>query len=67
MPKTGQAWVRNGLLAATILIPANAGLALEMLAKAIHSGAMPAERTTTEVRSYPTIEDLTIKYGKPRR
>jgi ABC-type sugar transport system substrate-binding protein len=66
MPKTGQAWVRNGLLTATIVIPANAGLALEMLAKALRSGVMPAERTTTEVRSYPTIEDLTIKRGEPR-
>jgi ABC-type sugar transport system substrate-binding protein len=61
MPKTGQAWVRNGLLAATVVIPANAGLALEMLAKAIRSGVMPAERTITEVRSYPTIEELSLK------
>jgi len=58
MPKTGQAWVRNGLLAGTVIVPANAGLALEMLAKAMQSGAMPPERTFTEVRSYPTIEEM---------
>jgi hypothetical protein len=58
MPKTGQAWVRNGLLAGTVIVPANAGLALEMLAKAMQGGAMPPERTFTEVRSYPTIEEM---------
>src|SRR5215469_6013357 len=58
MPKTGQAWVRNGSLAATIVVPPNAGLALEMLAKAIHTGVHPAERTFTEVRSYPPLSDL---------
>jgi ribose transport system substrate-binding protein len=58
MPKTGQAWVRSSLLAGTVIVPANAGLALEMLAKAIHNGVMPPERTFTDVRSYPPIEDL---------
>lgn len=58
MPKTGQAWVRNGLLAGTVIVPPNAGLALEMLAKAMQSGIMPPERTFTEVRSYPTIEEM---------
>jgi ABC-type sugar transport system substrate-binding protein len=58
MPKTGQAWVRSGLLAGTVIVPANAGLALEMLAKAIHNGVMPPERTFTDVRSDPPIEDL---------
>jgi ABC-type sugar transport system substrate-binding protein len=58
MPKTGQAWVRNGLLAGTVIVPANAGLALEMLNKAIQGRIMPPERTFTEVRSYPTIEEM---------
>ncbi len=58
MPKTGQAWVRNGLLAATVIVPANAGLALEMLTKAMQSGTMPPERTFTDVRSYPTIQEM---------
>jgi len=59
MPKTGQTWVRNGSLAATVVVPANTGLALEMLAKTIHAGTIPAERTYTDVRSYPPIEELT--------
>jgi len=58
MPKTGQAWVRNGSLAATVVVPPNAGLALEMLAKALQSGVSPRERTFTEVKSYPKLEDL---------
>jgi ABC-type sugar transport system substrate-binding protein len=58
MPKTGQAWVRNGSLAATVVVPPNAGLALEMLAKAMQAGVAPQERTFTEVRSYPKLEDL---------
>jgi ribose transport system substrate-binding protein len=59
IPQTGQAWVRSGILAATVIVPANAGLALEMLSKAITSGITPAEQTFTDVRSYPTLEQLT--------
>jgi len=65
MPKTGQAWVRNGLLAATVIVPANAGLALEMLAKTMQSGTMPPERTFTEVRSFPSIEEIQAHPRKP--
>ncbi len=39
MPKTGQAWVRSGTLAATIFIRPNTDLAIEMLVDAIKSGA----------------------------
>jgi len=65
MPKTGQAWVRNGSLAATVVVPANTGLALEMLAQTIHTGTVPAERTYTDVRSYPPIDEL-ASHGKKR-
>src|SRR5450759_2447595 len=34
MPKTGQTWVRNGTLAATIYIRPNTDLAIEMLVEA---------------------------------
>jgi ABC-type sugar transport system substrate-binding protein len=63
MPKTGQAWVRSGALAATVIVPANAGLALEMLARALEDKVMPPERTFTDVRSFPAVEDL-AKRGK---
>jgi len=64
LPKTGQAWVRNGSLAATVIVPPNTGLALEMLAKTVQSGALPPERTFTDVRSYPSIADLTASHGR---
>lgn len=66
MPKTGQAWVRSGVLAGTVIVPANAGLALEMLSKATQSGTMPPERTFTEVRSYPTIKEMAMARRNPR-
>lgn len=58
MPKTGQAWVRSGLLTATVVVPANTGKALEMLVQAINTGTMPAERTLTVPISYPAINSL---------
>jgi ribose transport system substrate-binding protein len=64
MPKTGQAWVRNGLLAATVIVPANAGLALEMLVKYFQAGSAPPERTFTNVQSYPSIEDVASQREK---
>ena len=36
LPKTGQEWVRNKQLAATIFIPPNADLAIEMMVKSIN-------------------------------
>jgi ribose transport system substrate-binding protein len=59
--KTGQEWVRSGQLRATVVIPPMAGLALEMLAKAVSSGSMPAERTLCAPRSFPTIAEITAK------
>lgn len=58
IPKTGQAWVKNGLLAATVVVPANAGLAIEMLHKATQTATLPPERTFTDVRSLPSLEEL---------
>jgi ribose transport system substrate-binding protein len=66
IPQTGQAWVRAGILAATVVVPANAGLALEMLAKAIASGIMPAEQTFTDVWSYPALEELALTKARKR-
>ncbi len=46
MPKTGQAWVKKGLLAATIIVPPNAGKAIEMLARG-HANRFHAAGTHT--------------------
>ena len=58
LPKTGQAWVRRQLLAATIFIPPNADLAIEMMVKSIATSVLPPERTFTTAKSFPTIEVL---------
>jgi ribose transport system substrate-binding protein len=59
--KTGQEWVRSGQLRATVVIPPMAGLALEMLVKAVNTGSLPAERTLCAPRSFPTIAEITAK------
>jgi ABC-type sugar transport system substrate-binding protein len=58
MPKTGQTWVRNGTLAATIFIRQNTDLAIEMLVDWFKSGAPLPERKVTEPESVPSLQDL---------
>src|SRR5271157_5641041 len=58
VPKTGQAWVRSGLLTATIVIPPNAGMALEMFFDALEKKRVLPERAFTVASSYPSLETL---------
>jgi ribose transport system substrate-binding protein len=58
MPKTGQAWVRNGMLAATVFIRPNTDLAMELLVETLKSGAALPERTKTEPESVPSLSEL---------
>jgi ABC-type sugar transport system substrate-binding protein len=58
VPATGQRWVRTGQLRATIVIPPMAGMALEILAKAISSGTMPPERTLSAPHSFPDMAEI---------
>lgn len=58
LPNTGQAWVRSGLLTATIFIPPNTGQAIEMLADGLQKGRIPAERALTNAVSVPPLEAL---------
>lgn len=64
LPKTGQTWVKTGVFAATVVIAPNAGQALEMLVRAIQSGAQPPELVFTPPTSMPTIEALHAKTNK---
>ena len=64
LPKTGQAWVRSGLLAATIYIRPNADMALDMLSEAIRSGSQPAERELIAPESIPRLEELAVRATK---
>jgi ABC-type sugar transport system substrate-binding protein len=58
LPNTGQAWVRSGLLTATIFIPPNTGQAIEMLVDAKQNGKVPPERVLTPAISVPPLETL---------
>jgi len=56
VPNTGQAWVRAGSLAATVIIPPLAGQAVDMLATSIRTGAMPPEMTLMAPQSFPALD-----------
>jgi len=58
LPKTGQAWVRSGLLAATVFVPPNAGQAIEMFVQAIQQKKRPPERVLTVPTSIPALAAL---------
>ena len=58
LPKTGQAWVRSGLLAATVFVPPNAGQAIEMFVQAIQQKKRPSERVFTVPTSIPALTAL---------
>jgi len=62
LPKTGQAWVRSGLLAATVFVPPNTGQAIEMFVQAIQQKKRLPERVLTVPTSIPPITGL-----KPQR
>lgn len=64
VPETGQQWVRQRLLRATVITPPTAGLALELFVKAIHLGSRPPERTLSPPHSFPEIEELAAKSFK---
>jgi ABC-type sugar transport system substrate-binding protein len=59
LPKTGQAWVRSGSLVATVVTPPMAGTAVKLMANALRVSANVAQRTVTQLESYPPIGKLT--------
>ena len=61
LPKTGQSWVRSGLLTATIFIRPNADLGIEMLTEAIRTGSQPTERKLIAADSVPSLRELAAK------
>jgi ribose transport system substrate-binding protein len=64
LPKTGQSWVRSGLMTATVYIRPNTDLALEMLTEAIRSGVQPPEKKLILPESMPSIDDLAARISK---
>jgi ribose transport system substrate-binding protein len=66
LPKTGQSWVRSGLLAATIYVRPITDLALEMLSEAIRTGSQPPERKLIAPESVPSIEELAARASRTK-
>ncbi len=58
LPNTGQAWVREGLLTATVFVPPNAGQAIELVFHSIQSKRPVAERVLTVPVSVPPLKNL---------
>lgn len=58
LPKTGQAWVRSGLLTATVFVPPNTGQAIEMFVQAIEQKKRLPERVLTVPTSIPPLHEL---------
>jgi ribose transport system substrate-binding protein len=56
--KTGQSWVRTGMLAATVVIPTTAGRAISILHQALLTDLRPPERTFTTPESFPPVSQL---------
>ena len=63
LPDGGQALVQRGLLAATIVVSPNSGLAIELLAKALRGEQIP-ERSVGAAASFPSIEKLAEQYRR---
>jgi ribose transport system substrate-binding protein len=67
MPKTGQEYVKRGILAATVVVPTNTGQAMEIMANTLQTGTVPAEKTLTHANSFPAIEELAKKCAAKSR
>lgn len=57
-PTTGQVWVREKLLTATIYLSPLTGLAMEILVAAIRNGTQPPEHSSTTPTSIPPLDAL---------
>ena len=59
-------YVRDGLLAATVVVPPNTRLAFEMLVSAMRDGKTPPEQVLTVPASFPSLEEL-IRAGRDKK
>lgn len=58
LPRSGQEWVRQKRLAATVISPPLVGDALHLLASALTAGSQPPERTVVAPNSFPSLKEL---------
>jgi ribose transport system substrate-binding protein len=64
VPRSGQEWVRQGRLAATVVSPPLIGDAMDLLASALDAGSQPPERTVVAPSSFPSLKELQKPRGK---
>lgn len=55
VPTSGQAWVKSRVLAATIVAPPLAGIAVDLLLRALRTGEVVPEITTLDPYSFPAL------------
>jgi ribose transport system substrate-binding protein len=58
VPKSGQKWVRDGKLSATVVSPPLVGEAIQLLMNALRNGSQPAETTVVTPVSFPALNQL---------
>lgn len=58
LPKTGQAWVRDDLLAATVIMPPCAGHALTLMMEALAKQKPVPEKNWLPPQSFPALDEL---------
>ncbi len=58
VPKSGQEWVRQRRLSATVISPPIVGDALHLLVNAISAGSQPPDRTLVAPSSFPALKEL---------
>jgi ribose transport system substrate-binding protein len=64
-PDAGQAFVQRGLLAATVVIPPNTSVAMEILLESLRTGKQPPDLVLTTPTSYPPVEKLRPRAAVP--
>jgi len=60
-PSTGQVWVKENLLAATIYLSPLTGIAMEILVSAMRDGTQPPEHSSTTPVSIPALDALVAR------
>ena len=58
VPSTGQAWVRAGHMAATVVVPPSAGKAISLMTRALQTRVPTAEHTLTVPEPFPAFASL---------
>jgi ribose transport system substrate-binding protein len=65
LPKTGQAWVRDGLLTATVIMPPCAGQAVTLMMDALTKQKPIEEKNWLPPQSFPPLEELQPSHTLP--